>query len=180
MGRSVLTIPVVARVLTLVPSADVLPAVPFVAAQGRPLHITSSLELIVVLLKLLQLIVCRQQLPAELCHFGGFLVLGFHTWLMRTACILGILVRYYLRRTCHHSPFLPEYPVQKVTEIYKKVTKAYKKVTELVNSSWNVLSLLRSEVQYIGTGHPTLKTFLRFNYQSFEGVEAPEGCENVA
>jgi hypothetical protein len=26
----------------------------------------------------------------------------------------------------------------------------YNKVTELVNSSWNVLSLLRSEVLYIG------------------------------
>jgi hypothetical protein len=53
-----------------------------------------------------------------------------------------------------------KYPIQKVTEIYKKVTEAYKKVTEaykkvteLVNSSWNVLSLLRSEVAYIGTGH---------------------------
>jgi hypothetical protein len=45
------------------------------------------------------------------------------------------------------------YPIQKVTEIYKKVTEVYKKVTKLENSSWNVLSLLRSEVAYIGTGH---------------------------
>ncbi len=30
---------------------------------------------------------------------------------------------------------------------------------------------------YIGT-YPTLKTFSHFfNYRSFEGVEAPEGCE---
>jgi hypothetical protein len=36
------------------------------------------------------------------------------------------------------------YPIQKVTEMYKKVT-------ELEISSWNVLSLLRSEVAYIGT-----------------------------
>jgi hypothetical protein len=45
------------------------------------------------------------------------------------------------------------YPIQKVTEIYKKVTEPYNFVTELENSSWNVLSLLRSEVAYIGTGH---------------------------
>jgi hypothetical protein len=43
------------------------------------------------------------------------------------------------------------YPIQKVTEIYNKVTEMYKKVTELEISSWNVLSLLRSEVAYIGT-----------------------------
>jgi hypothetical protein len=43
------------------------------------------------------------------------------------------------------------YPMQKVTEIYNKVTEMYKKVTELEISSWNVLSLLRSEVAYIGT-----------------------------
>ncbi len=45
------------------------------------------------------------------------------------------------------------YPIQKITEIYNKVTEMYKKVTELEISSWNVLSLLRSEVAYIGTGH---------------------------
>jgi hypothetical protein len=45
------------------------------------------------------------------------------------------------------------YPIQKVTEIYKKVISVYYKVTELENSSWNVLSLLRSKVLYIGTGH---------------------------
>jgi hypothetical protein len=44
-----------------------------------------------------------------------------------------------------------EYPIQKVTEIYHKVTEMYKKDTELEISSWNVLSLLRSEVAYIGT-----------------------------
>jgi hypothetical protein len=71
---------------------------------------------------------------------------------------------------------LHEYPIQKVTEIYNKVTELYNKVTKLENSSWNVLSLLRSEVAYIGTGH--ILSF--FNYRSFEGVEAPEGCENVA
>jgi hypothetical protein len=45
------------------------------------------------------------------------------------------------------------YPIQKVTEIHNKVTEIYKKVTELEIWSWNVLSLLRSEVAYIGTGH---------------------------
>ncbi len=39
------------------------------------------------------------------------------------------------------------YPIQKVTEIYNKVTEIYKKVTELE------ISMLRSEVAYIGTGH---------------------------
>ncbi len=30
-------------------------------------------------------------------------------------------------------------------------------------------------------GHTTLKMFLRlFNYRSFEGIEAPEGCESAA
>jgi hypothetical protein len=43
------------------------------------------------------------------------------------------------------------YPIQKITEIYNKVSKMYKKVTELEISSWNVLSLLQSEVAYIGT-----------------------------
>jgi hypothetical protein len=51
-----------------------------------------------------------------------------------------------------HGPH-PGYPIQKVTEIYNKVTELYNKVTLLENSSWNVLSLLRSEVAYIGTGH---------------------------
>jgi hypothetical protein len=44
-----------------------------------------------------------------------------------------------------------KYPIQKITEIYNKVTEMYKKVTELEISSWNVLSLLRSEVAYIRT-----------------------------
>ncbi len=47
----------------------------------------------------------------------------------------------------------PQYPIQKITEIYNKFTEMYKNVTELEISSWNVLSLLRSEVVYIGTGH---------------------------
>jgi hypothetical protein len=54
---------------------------------------------------------------------------------------------------CQGQPGLQGYPIQKVTGIYKKVTEAYKKVTEIEISSWNVLSLLRSEVAYIGTGH---------------------------
>jgi hypothetical protein len=37
-----------------------------------------------------------------------------------------------------------------------------------------------SSVHRNGT-YPNLKTLLRFfNYQSFEGVDAPEGCKNVA
>ncbi len=44
------------------------------------------------------------------------------------------------------------YPIQKITEIYNKITEMYKKITELEISSWNVLSPLRSEVAYIGTG----------------------------
>jgi hypothetical protein len=51
------------------------------------------------------------------------------------------------------NPYLKQYPIQRVTEIYNKVTEIYKKVTELEISSWNVPSLLRSEVAYIGTGH---------------------------
>jgi hypothetical protein len=43
------------------------------------------------------------------------------------------------------------YPIQKITEIYNKITEMYKKITELEISSWNVLSLLRSEVAFIGT-----------------------------
>ena len=51
-----------------------------------------------------------------------------------------------------YRPAYPQrYPIQKITEIYNKVTEMYKKVTELEISSWNVLSLLRSEVAYIGT-----------------------------
>ncbi len=39
---------------------------------------------------------------------------------------------------------------------------------------------VRSSVHRNGT-YPILKPFPRFfNYRSFEGVEAPEGCENVA
>jgi hypothetical protein len=72
------------------------------------------------------------------------------------------------------------YPIQKNTEICYKNTEMYKKNTELEISCWNVLDLLRSEVAYIGS-EPTLKTFPHFfNYRSFEGVEAQEGCENVA
>ncbi len=43
------------------------------------------------------------------------------------------------------------YPIQKVSEIYNKVTEMRNQVSELAISSWNVLSLLRSEVAYIGT-----------------------------
>jgi hypothetical protein len=42
-------------------------------------------------------------------------------------------------------------PIQKITEIYNKITEMYKKVTELEISSWNVLSLLLSEIANIGT-----------------------------
>jgi hypothetical protein len=74
------------------------------------------------------------------------------------------------------------YPIQKITEIYNKITEMYKKVTELEISSWNVLFLLRSEVAYIGTEPilPSKRSFVFLIYRSFEGVEAPEGCENVA
>jgi hypothetical protein len=44
------------------------------------------------------------------------------------------------------------YPVQKISEIYNKISEMYNKISELKISSWNVLSLLRSEVAYIGTG----------------------------
>jgi hypothetical protein len=41
-------------------------------------------------------------------------------------------------------------------------------------------ALVRSRVHRNGT-YPTLKTSLRlFKYRSFEGVEAQEGCKNVA
>ncbi len=63
------------------------------------------------------------------------------------------------RRSCCHVRTLKsqraqqQYPIQKVTEIYDKVTEMYNKFSEHAISSWNVLSLLRSEVAYIGTGH---------------------------
>ncbi len=47
---------------------------------------------------------------------------------------------------------MQQYPIQKVSEIYNKVIEMYNKVSELEISSWNVLSLLQSEVAYIGTG----------------------------
>jgi hypothetical protein len=56
-----------------------------------------------------------------------------------------------------YTPFYADsgqhpHPIQKVSEIYNIVTQMYDKVSELEISSWNVLSLLRSEVAYIGTG----------------------------
>ncbi len=54
--------------------------------------------------------------------------------------------------TRQFRPARGEYPIQKITEIYKKVTEMYQKVTELDISCWNVLFRLRSEVAYIGTG----------------------------
>ncbi len=44
------------------------------------------------------------------------------------------------------------YPIQKISEIYNEISEMYNKISELKISSWNVLSLLRSEVAYIGTG----------------------------
>ncbi len=75
-----------------------------------------------------------------------------------------------------------QYPIQKATEIYKKsyrdLQKSYR--TRDFQLECSISAPVRSSVHRNGT-YPTLKTFLRFlKYRSFEGVEAPEGCENVA
>ncbi len=71
------------------------------------------------------------------------------------------------------------------TEKYRDLQQKYRDVQENYRTRDFVLessisSPVRSIVLRNGT-YPTLKTFLWFlNYRSFEGVEAPEGCENVA
>ncbi len=73
------------------------------------------------------------------------------------------------------------------TEKYRDLQLKYRDVQQKYRTRDFVLecsisSPVRSSVHRIGTsGYPTLKTFLCFlNYRSLEGVEAPEGCENVA
>ncbi len=72
--------------------------------------------------------------------------------------------------------------------LYRKLprftTKLPNCTTLLPNSKFelecSMSAPVRSSVHRNGT-YPTLKTFLRFFiYRSFEGVEAPEGCKNVA
>ncbi len=71
------------------------------------------------------------------------------------------------------------------TEKYRDLQQKYRDVQEKYRTRDFVLECSRSApvrscVYRIGT-YPTLKTFPRFfNYRSFEGVEAPERCENVA
>jgi hypothetical protein len=71
------------------------------------------------------------------------------------------------------------------TEKYRDLQQKYRDVQEKYLTRNFVLecsisSPVRSIVHRNGT-YPTLKTFLCFlNNRSFEGVEAPEGCENVA
>ena len=71
------------------------------------------------------------------------------------------------------------------TESYRDLPQSYRIVQESFRTrdfelECSISSPVRSSVHRNGT-YPTLKTFLRFFiYRSFEGVEAPEGCENVA
>jgi hypothetical protein len=71
------------------------------------------------------------------------------------------------------------------TEKYRDLQQKYRDVQEKYRTRDFELECSRSApvrscVHRIGT-YPTLKTFpCFFNYRSFEGVEAPEGCENVA
>jgi hypothetical protein len=71
------------------------------------------------------------------------------------------------------------------TESYRDLQQSYRDVQESYRTrdfelECCIAAPVRSSVHRNGTYH-TLKTFLRFfNYRSFEGVEAPEGCENVA
>jgi hypothetical protein len=75
-----------------------------------------------------------------------------------------------------------QYPIQKVTKIYKEsywsIQESYR--TGKFELECSMSALVRSSVHWNGI-YPTLKTFLRFFiYRSFEGVEAQEGCKNVA
>ena len=72
-----------------------------------------------------------------------------------------------------------------MTESYRDLQQSYRDVQESYRTrdfelECSISAPVRSSVHRNGT-YPTLRTFLRFfNYRSFEGVEAPEGCENVA
>ncbi len=71
------------------------------------------------------------------------------------------------------------------TESYRDLQQSYQDVQESYQTrdfelECSISAPVQSSVHRNGT-YPTLKTFpLFFNYRSFEGVEAPEGCENVA
>jgi hypothetical protein len=71
------------------------------------------------------------------------------------------------------------------TENYRDLQQNYRDVqgnysTRDFELECSISAPVRSSVHRNGT-YPTLKTFPLFlNYRSFEGVEAPEGCENVA
>jgi hypothetical protein len=100
----------------------------------------STYERINTVLKVASL-VCHFFLPgglSQLLEFGGSN--------SKPLALLFVLL-------CKSIRTIQGYPIQKVTEIYNKVTEVYNKGTELENLSWNVLSLLLSELPYIGMGH---------------------------
>jgi hypothetical protein len=80
-----------------------------------------------------------------------------------------------------HSPGLPI----SYTESFRDLQQSYRDVQQSFRTrdfelECSISAPVRSSVHRNGT-YPTLKTFPHFfNYRSFEGVEAPEGCENVA
>ncbi len=71
------------------------------------------------------------------------------------------------------------------TESYRDVQESYLAIqlcyrTRKFELECSISAPVRSSVHWNGT-YPTLKTFLPFlNYRTFEGVDAPEGCKNVA
>jgi hypothetical protein len=71
------------------------------------------------------------------------------------------------------------------TESYRDLQESYQTVqqsyrTRKFGLACSISAPVRSSIHQNGT-YPTLKNFLLFfNDRSFKGVEAPEGCKNVA
>ena len=88
------------------------------------------------------------------------------------------------RYSCDLPSSVP-YRIISYTESYRDLQQSYRDVQESYRTrdfelECSISAPVRSSVHRNGT-YPTLKTFpCFFNYRSFEGVEAPEGCENVA
>ncbi len=80
-----------------------------------------------------------------------------------------------------HYPLIPWrilYSYRDLQQSYRSIQESYR--TRKFELECSISAPVRSSVHWNGT-YPTLKTFLRFfNYRSFKGVEAPEGCKNVA
>ncbi len=89
-----------------------------------------------------------------------------------------------LRRQCRPVVAPSPAPIS-YTESYQDLQQSDRDVQESYRTrdfelECSISAPVRSTIHRNGT-YPTLKTFpCFFNYRSFEGVEAPEGCENVA